>query len=133
MVLEGTAKALVSTIDDVIGMVEAKQLRPLAISAGKRLSGDLLKDVPTFREAGVDLEWENFRYVFGGKEMPDYAVKYWQDVLARMVKTPTWQDLVKKYRWGDSFLIEGFDKFLDEKQDVITDIVTKLGMAKKKG
>jgi len=132
VVLEGSAKALVSTIDDVMGLLESKQLRLLAVSPGKRMEGPLLKDVPTFREAGVDIEWDNFRYILGGKGMPDYAVKYWQGVLAKMVKTPTWQEMIKKYRWGDSFLAEGLDKFLDEKQAVIIDVVKTLGMNKKK-
>ncbi|OIP92993.1 MAG: hypothetical protein AUK26_03180 [Syntrophaceae bacterium CG2_30_58_14] len=131
VVLEGSAKALVSTIDDVMGLLESKQLRLLAVSPGKRMEGPLLKDIPTFREAGVDLEWDNFRYILGGKGMPDYAVKYWQGTLTKMVKTPTWQGMIKKYRWGDSLLVEGIDKFLDEKQVVITDVVKKLGMDKK--
>lgn len=130
VVLEGSAKALVSTIDDVMGLLESKQLRLLAVSPGKRMEGPLLKDIPTFREAGVDLEWDNFRYILGGKGMPDYAFKYWQATLTKMVKTPTWQEMIKKYRWGDSFMVEGIDKFLDEKQVVINDVVKKLGMDK---
>ncbi len=131
VVLEGSAKAEVTTIDDVMGLIEAKKLRPLAISSEKRMSG-ILKDIPTFKEAGVDLVWENFRYILGGPGMPDYAKKYWQGVLAKMVKTPTWQGMIKKYRWGDSFMVDGFDEFLDEKQAIITDVMTKLGMTKKK-
>ncbi len=131
VVLEGTGKAVISTIDDIMGMIEAKQLRLLAVSPGQRMQDPLLKNIPTFRESGVDLEWGNFRYILGGKEMPDYAVKYWRDTLTKMVKTKTWQEMIKKYRWGDSFLIEGLDKFLDEKQASITEVVKKLGMDKK--
>jgi len=50
---------------------------------------------------------ENFRCLLGGPSMPDYAVKYWQGVMAKMVKTCTWQAIV-------------------------TDIVNRLGMGKKK-
>jgi putative tricarboxylic transport membrane protein len=131
VVLEGTGKAVISTIDDIMGMIEAKQLRLLAVSPGQRMQDPLLKNIPTFRESGVDLEWGNFRYILGGKEMPDYAVKYWRDTLTKMVKTKTWQEMIKKYRWGDSFMIEGMDKFLDEKQASITEVVKKLGMDKK--
>jgi len=41
VVLEGSAKVLISTIDDVMGLLEAKRLRMLAVSSGKRL-GDAL-------------------------------------------------------------------------------------------
>ena len=134
VVLEGTGKAVISTIDDIMGMIEAKQLRLLAVSPGKRLQDPLLKDVPTFIESGVDLEWGNFRYVLGGKEMPEYAVKYWKNTMTKMVKTKTWAEMLKTKRWGDSFLIggEGLDKFLDEKQAAIIDVVKKLGMDQKK-
>jgi putative tricarboxylic transport membrane protein len=131
VVLEGSAKVLVSSIDDVMGLIEAKRLRPLAVSSGKRM-GDVLKDVPTVRESGVDLEWENFRYILGGPNMPDYAVKYWRDVLAKMVKTPTWREMIERYRWGDTFMVDGLGEFLNVRQAVVTDIVDRLGMGKKK-
>ena len=131
VVLEGSAKVLISSIDDVMGLVEAKRLRPLAVTSPKRM-GEFLKDVPTVRESGVDLDWENFRYILGGPGMPDYAVKYWQGVLAKMVKTPTWREMLEKYRWGDTFQVQGLGEFLDSRQAIVTDIVNKLGMGKKK-
>jgi len=130
VVLEGTAKAMVTTVDDIMPLIESKMLRPLAVSSPERIGG-LFKDYPTVKEAGVDLVWENFRYVIGPPGFPDYAKKYWTEVLRKMVKTPTWQDLVKKYRWGDAFMAEGFDEFLDEKLVVIKKVATELGMTKK--
>ena len=49
----------------------------LTVTSAKRLGDALLKDVPTARESGVDVEWDNFRYILGGPNMPKYAVKYW--------------------------------------------------------
>jgi putative tricarboxylic transport membrane protein len=131
VVLEGSAKVLISSIDDVMGLIEAKRLRPLAITSPKRM-GDALKDYPTLKEAGIDLEWENFRYILAGPAFPDHAMKYWQEVLAKMVKTPTWQEMMQKYRWGDTFMIEGLGGFLDSRQAIVTDVVNKLGMGKGK-
>jgi len=91
-----------------------------------------LKDAPTVRESGWDVEWDNFRYILGGPHMPDYAVKYWRDILAKMVKTPTWQEMLTRYRWGNTFMVDGLGKFLDNRQAVVTDIVNQLGMGKKK-
>lgn len=132
VVLEGSAKALISSIDDVMGLLEAKRLRILAVTSAKRLGDALLKDVPTVRESGVDLEWDNFRYILGGPSMPGYAMKYWQGTLAKMVKTPTWQEMLTRYRWGDTFLMDGLGEFLDSRQAVVIDIVDRLGMGKKK-
>ena len=132
VVLEGSAKVLISSIDDVMGLLEAKRLRMLAVSSEKRLEDALLKDVPTVRESGIDADWENFRYILGGPNMPDYAVKYWQGTLAKMVKTPTWKEMRTRYRWGDTFMVDGLGKFLDARQAVVTEVATKLGMGKKK-
>ena len=132
VVLEGTGKVLISSIDDVMGLLEAKRLRMLAVTSGKRLGDALLRDVPTVRESGVDTEWGNFRYILGGPSMPGYAIRYWQDTLAKMVKTPTWQEMLARYRWGDTFMIDGLGEFLESRQAVVTDIVNRLGMGKKK-
>ena len=132
VVLEGSAKVLVSSIDDVMGLLEAKRLRMLAVTSARRLGDVLLKDVPTARESGVDVEWDNFRYILGGPNMPKSAVKYWEGVLAKMVKTPTWQEMLTRYRWGDTFMIDGLGEFLDTRQAVVTDIVNRLGMGMKK-
>ena len=132
VVLEGIAKVLISSIDDVMGLLEAKRLRILAVTSGKRLGDVLLKDVPTARESGVDVEWDNFRYILGGPGMPGYAVKYWQNTLAKMVKTPTWKEMMTRYRWGDTFMVEGFGDFLDSRQAAVTEIMSRLGMGKKK-
>ena len=129
VLLEGTAKAEITTVDDIMGLIEAKKVRVLAVSGDKRLSG-VLADVPTFKEAGLNLEWTNFRYIIGGPAMPDYAVQYWKETLAKMVKTPTWKEMLEKYRWGDNFVSEGFDKYLAEKATLIDKVSAELGLKK---
>ena len=64
--------------------------------------------------------------------MPGYAITYWQDTLAKMVKTPTWQEMLARYRWGDTFMVAGLKAFLDARLAVVTDVVNQLGMGKKK-
>jgi putative tricarboxylic transport membrane protein len=131
-VLEGSCKAITSTLEDVSALVEGKKLRFLAISSGKPLEGLALKNVPTLREAGIDFEFANDRYAFAGPAMPEYAVKYWHNTFTKMVKTPTWQEILKRYQWDDAFQIEGFNEALDKKQAVVMEVATKLGMTQKK-
>ena len=126
-VLEGTGKAEVSTRAASMGRIESKKVRPLAVSGDKRLSG-VLSDVPTFKEAGVDLSWSNFRYLMGGPNMPDYAVAFWKDTATKMVKTPTWKDFMDKYRWRDALVVDGFDKYADEKIIIIDKVAAGLGL-----
>jgi hypothetical protein len=53
-------------------------------------------------------------------------------VMAKMAKTRTWQTMMEKYRWGDTFMIEGLGSYLDSRQAVVTEIVNRLGMGKVK-
>ena len=127
LVLENSSKALVTAVDDVIELIEERKLRPLAISSEERM-GDILADYPTFRQAGVELAWENFRLVVGGPNMSANAVESWQDVFSKMVRTPTWQNVLQKYRWVDAFKIEDLQNFLEEKQTLTNEVVPMLGI-----
>src|SRR5690606_13504009 len=84
--MEGSAKAMITTIGEVVGALNGGEVRLLAFSGAKRAEGGL-SGVPTLREAGIDLEWQNFRYAMGAPDMPAHAVKYWQETLAKLVKT----------------------------------------------
>ena len=129
VLLEGSAKAEITTIDDIMGLIESKKVRALAISGSKRLSG-VLSDVPTFKEAGVNLDWVNFRFIAGGPQMPANAVSYWQDTLGKMVKTPTWAENMEKFRWSDRFIVKDLDKYMDETAATVDKVAGELGLKK---
>jgi putative tricarboxylic transport membrane protein len=126
-VLEGSCKAEMTTVDDVMGLIEGKKLRVLAVSGENRLGG-VLQEVPTYKEAGLNLEWTNFRYIAGGPGMPDYAVQYWRDVFTKMVTTPAWKDAVAQYKWGENFKKDGLGPYLEEKNATIFKVAEDLGM-----
>ena len=130
-IIEGSSKAAVNSVDEQMPLIEGKKIRLLAVSSPKRYTNPALKDVPTLQESGVDLVWANTRFAFAGPAFPDYAKKYWIDVFTKMVKTPTWKETLTKYNWDDSFQVEGLIDTLDKKQAVVTEVITKLGMAKK--
>ena len=130
-VMEGSCRAAVNSVDEQLALVEAKKIRFLAVSSPKRYASEIMKAVPTLQESGIDFEWANLRYAFAAPGFPDYAKAYWTDVLAKMVKTPTWKQTIAKYNWDDAFQVDGLNETLDKKQAVVTEILTKLGMAKK--
>ena len=130
-VMEGSCRAAVNSVDEQLALVEAKKIRFLAVSSPKRYASELMKNVTTLQESGIDFEWVNLRYLCAAPGFPDYAKAYWTDVLAKMVKTPTWKETIAKYDWHDAFQVEGLNDTLDKKQAVVTDILTQLGMAKK--
>ena len=130
-VLEGSCKAAMNSVDEQIALVEAKKIRFLAVSAPKRYTSEALSGFPTLRESGIDFDWANLRYAFAPPGFPDYAKAYWTGVLTKMVKTPTWKETIAKYNWDDQFQVEGLNETLEKKQATVTEILTKLGMAKK--
>jgi len=130
-VMEGSCRAAMNSVDEQLALVEAKKIRFLGVSAPKRYSAAVLKEVPTLKESGIDFDWANVRYAFAAPGFPDYAKAYWTDVLTKMSKTPAWKETIAKYNWDDAFQVEGLNETLDKKQAVVTEILTKLGMTKK--
>lgn len=65
----------------------AGKIRVLAVMAPDRLPG-ALKDVPTAREQGVDIDWPVWRGYYVGKNVSDADYKWWVDTLTTLSKTP---------------------------------------------
>jgi tripartite-type tricarboxylate transporter receptor subunit TctC len=74
--------------------IEAKQVRPLAVTSVERISE--LPDVPTMKEAGVpDFEVTSWNALYGPKDVPQQAV----DVLARATTEILQQpDVIAQYK-----------------------------------
>ncbi|MBS6955883.1 MAG: tripartite tricarboxylate transporter substrate binding protein [Enterocloster asparagiformis] len=102
-------------ISDVLGLVESGDIRVLAVTAPERLEGDVISQIPTCRELGIDAEFYNWRGIFGPENMPDYAVEYWEETLREMAKTPEWAAACDRYGWTVDYQgREDFVKFLDQ-------------------
>lgn len=86
----GHVDAGVMNPNEIIAQVEAKKARNLAVAAKKRMPD--APDVPTFAERGYEFYWEQMRGVVGTAGMPPEAVRWWQDVLKKVVATPRWQE-----------------------------------------
>jgi len=69
--------------------IRAGKVRALAVTSTERLK--ILPDVPTFRELGYDLVWEQFRGVIMAPGVPGDAVRYMGEALLRMCRSPRWQ------------------------------------------
>jgi putative tricarboxylic transport membrane protein len=63
--------------------------------------------------------------------MPAYAVKFWRDTFARMVKTPEWQKSCEANGWVQNYADQPeFEQFLEAQNKLAREILTELGMAK---
>ena len=107
---------LISTgLGDVAGLVESGKLRALAQTANKRIGTGLIAEIPTVQEEGIDVTFENWRGLFGPKDMPEEALAYWRDTLQKMVETTEWKSALKRNSWYDAYQNDQeFTAFLGE-------------------
>ncbi len=86
----GHIDAGVMNPNEIEAQVEAKKAKNLAVAAKQRLKD--APDLPTFREKGYDVLWEQMRGVVGPADMGDEAVKWWQTALRKVTETKKWQE-----------------------------------------
>ena len=89
-------------------------MRALAISSAERLPG---LDVPTLREQGVDVEFENWRSIVAPPGIGTRERQRLESVIAAMVATPEWRAALERYRWLDRYLAgDAFARFVDREE-----------------
>jgi len=134
---DGTAAAqlvgghvdLISTgISDSIGLVESGDIRALATTAESRVGSGIVGEIPTCMEQGIDATFYNWRGIFGPKDMPEYAIQYWEDILGRMSQTEQWERICMKYGWEMTFSSQDdFADFLDDVNEEYAVLLEEIG------
>ena len=95
---------LISTgLGDVAGLVESGKLHALAQTADKRIGSGLIAEIPTVKEQGIDVTFENWRGLFGPKDMSEEAVVYWRETLQKMVETTEWKEALQRNGWDNAY------------------------------
>lgn len=135
---EGPAQLLGGHIDlfstglgDVSALLQSGDLVGLAQTSDKRAGTGELAKIPTCIESGIDATFFNWRGLFGAPDMPEYAVKFWEETLAKMVETPEWDAAVEKNGWSKSWADSAeFSAFLDQTNEEYKEILSDIGMLK---
>lgn len=126
----GNADVLATDISGTGEYLKAGKIRVLGVSSTERLEGTYA-DIPTYQEAGIDADFTIWRGLFGPKDMPDYAVNYWNETLTEMAATPEWQEVLKTNGWEDGYKnSEEFTAFLAEQEVLVQEILESLNMQK---
>ncbi len=92
-VLGGHTDFTFSTPLDVQESMKAGKLRYLA-NAGD-IRAQVAPDVPTMKELGVNASMRQLRGFFGPPEMPDYAVKFWDQAFTKLLEVNAFKDYLK--------------------------------------
>ncbi|MGH2405448.1 MAG: Bug family tripartite tricarboxylate transporter substrate binding protein [bacterium] len=127
-VLGGSITVLLGSLSEMVGSHEAGQVRILAILAPERLGG-ILKDVPTAKEQGLDFTYVNWRGFYLPPDTPPDVLKFWEETIGKMVKTPAWAKILRETSW-EPFVMTGerFRKFLDEDLALTQTTLRELGL-----
>lgn len=106
------------------------QVRIIAVAAPQRLPG-LLKDVPTWREQGVDAVVSQWRVLVGPKAMTAGQIAYWESVFQRMMDAEDWKNELETNFWTANFQTSSETrKFLARDHEDAKAFLAELGLAK---
>jgi len=129
-VIGGHVDSTASPISTVAPQVAAGRMRAIAVSSSRRVGGELAA-TPTWEEQHVDSVFSNWRGLVGPRDMTEDQIAYWNDVLARTVKTDEWRQEVERQQLTDHYLDSAdMALFLAAQNTALAEIMTKLGLAK---
>jgi putative tricarboxylic transport membrane protein len=118
-----------SGLGEFEGQIEAGELRALAVSGEKRLTGPSVKDVPTLTESDIDLVFTNWRGVFAPPGISEARRDQLIGYLVKMHRTPEWQQALEDNGWIDTFRTgDEFDAFLDEQDARVASTLKELNL-----
>lgn len=125
-IMGGQVSAAVSGYGEWAPLAEGGYIRLLATASPERIGN---KALPTLRETGLNVVLQNWRGVFAAPGAPDYAVRWWSDLLDRMRKRSSWQAFLRKKGWEDGWLqAEQFAEFIRAEEKTTTTILARLGI-----
>jgi putative tricarboxylic transport membrane protein len=115
---------------EFIAQYDAKLVRPIVLAQENRIAQ--FKDVPTFRENGIDIVFKFFRGIVAPPGLSPEVVAYYENMMKKMVQTQAWKEnyLTKNMlspAWQTS---KEFTKTISDSEVVFADLLKELGLLK---
>jgi putative tricarboxylic transport membrane protein len=128
--LGGHVPVISTGLSEAVEQVKAGKARLLAISAPQAVPG-AAANVPTWQSMGINVSILHWRGLFAPPGVPRQTVQYWDQTLAKMVKTSAWKTALDRFGWYDAYAGSAqFRKDLAQEEKAYAQILTQLGMAK---
>jgi putative tricarboxylic transport membrane protein len=102
-VVAGNAGICAVTAASAVKEIAAGTMRPLAVSAPRRLAG-LYAQTPTWLEQSVDCVIGAWRGVTGAHGLVPEQVVFWERVLEQVVESPPWKEELARLYWTPMYL-----------------------------
>jgi putative tricarboxylic transport membrane protein len=75
---------------EALAQMEAKKLWVLGASTERRIEG--APNVPTLKEQGINVVFQQFRSIAAPKDIPKEAVEYYEGILRKLSENKAWQE-----------------------------------------
>jgi putative tricarboxylic transport membrane protein len=126
-VLGGQVSVGINGLAEFAAQIEAGTVRVLAISSAERLPG---LAVPTLREQGIDIEFENWRSIVAAPGITAAERARLESAIAAMVTSPEWREILDRFRWLDRYLAgDAFAEFAAAEERRVRSVLNELGTA----
>ncbi|MGE5465719.1 MAG: tripartite tricarboxylate transporter substrate binding protein [Methanocella sp.] len=113
--LGGHVELAISNPNELVPHIEAKKMRPLAVMSRQRLG--IMKDVPTMKELGYDVVYDQGRGVVAAAGIPDDHKKFLVEMMKKITETKEWAEYARKNAMTVHFEDSaGYAKFLEEER-----------------
>jgi putative tricarboxylic transport membrane protein len=113
---------------EVIGQIEAGDLKGLVVFAEEPYEGGALADLPTAKQEGYDVAFTQYRGLFGPGGIQPEEEKYWADALVAWTETDNYDKYIR-----DNYLIslirtgQEFESYLQEYEKTIRNVLGETG------
>ena len=115
---------------EVFNQVKAGEVRILAVSSEKRIA--LWPDVPTMKESGIDLEFDQWRGIAAPKGTPRTVVDKLSPLVKKAVESKEWVDFTATIGSTPQYTAPAaFGKFVAEVDKETREIMEDAGLLKK--
>jgi putative tricarboxylic transport membrane protein len=117
----------VSSPTEFRDQIAAGQLRVLAVTSAQRVPG---VDAPTLREAGVDLQFVNWRGLVAPPGLADADRRALTRLVDGMRGSPEWAQVLARMNVTDAYLTgDEFGAFLRSEDERVAGVLHRLGLA----
>jgi putative tricarboxylic transport membrane protein len=125
---------------EAVAQWRAGSLRPLCLFDAKRsnykekVTKDMAwSDIPTCKEAGIDVEYQMLRGVFGAPGISKEQVAFYVDLFKKVAATEDWKDYMEKGAYNQTMMSgEQFVTWLEGAEKTHRDLMTEAGFLAKK-
>lgn len=123
----GKVDAGISGVAEYAPQVQDGKLKALAVSGDER--SDLLPDVPTLAEQGVDVTLTNWRGVVAPGSIDGDKADALTELVTDMHATEDWAAVLEENAWADAFVAgDEFASFMDEEIARIQQVLRDIGL-----